>query len=80
MQKDQLEIPVDHQVELDPRMGATPEDAADFWLKNKSTKGRCSAFVKMLGEGKDLYIGHTTWDDYSKMTRLFKYYNFHLGG
>ena len=26
--------------------------------------------------GQDLMVGHTTWSDYSKMTRIFKYYHF----
>merc|ERR1719327_1227855 len=49
------------------------------WEKRVAKYGHCSAFVKVTGESKDLLVGHTTWDDYSKMTRIFKYYKFHVG-
>jgi hypothetical protein len=42
--------------------------------------GRCTAFVRLSEDFGDIYLGHTTWDDYSKMTRIFKYYNFILPG
>lgn len=58
----------------------TPLDAERFWEKKLAKGGRCSAFVKLADESADVFFGHTTWDDYSKMTRLFKYYNFHLPG
>lgn len=28
------------------------------------------------GNFKDLYVGHSTWDDYSEMLRVYKVYNF----
>lgn len=43
-------------------------------------KSRCSAFVRLTEQNQDLLVGHTTWDDYSKMTRIFKYYKFSLPG
>lgn len=51
----------------------TSEDA--LWEKRIATDGHCSALVRLAEGNKDLFIGHTTWDDYSKMTRIFKYYN-----
>jgi hypothetical protein len=50
------------------------------WEKRLQESGHCSAFVRLASENADLLIGHTTWDDYSEMTRVFKYYNFPLGG
>eukprot|EP00435_Cladocopium_sp_Y103_P000576 s1152_g1.t1 len=41
-------------------------------------RGHCSAMVRLAPSNGELLVGHTTWSDYSKMTRVFKYYNFHL--
>jgi hypothetical protein len=68
-----------------PRQRATMDDEVDVlddehWEKRVAETGHCSAMVKLGVHNKDLLMGHTTWDDYSKMTRIFKYYNFHLDG
>lgn len=59
---------------------APAEDPLDdaHWEKRVATDGRCSAFVRLATGSADLLVGHTTWDDYSKMTRVFKYYKFPL--
>lgn len=36
--------------------------------------------VRLASNNADLLVGHTTWDDYSEMIRIFKFYNFPLGG
>jgi len=61
---------------------ATKEDLLDdaHWEKLVSETGHCSALVKLTTDNRDLIVGHTTWDDYSRMTRIYKYYNFHLDG
>jgi len=58
------------------------EDPLDdaHWEKRLAESGHCSAFVRLTTNNADLLAGHTTWDDYSEMTRIFKYYNFPLGG
>jgi len=58
------------------------EDPLDnaHWERRVAESGRCSALVRLTDGNDDLYMGHTTWDDYSKMTRIFKYYNFVLPG
>jgi len=40
-----------------------------------SLTGHCSAMVKWV-PGDDLYVSHTTWDDYSEMLRVYKHYDF----
>mmetsp|Transcript_37007 Transcript_37007/g.80874 ORF Transcript_37007/g.80874 Transcript_37007/m.80874 type:complete len:615 (+) Transcript_37007:42-1886(+) len=40
--------------------------------------GRCSALVRLSGD--ELFVGHTTWEDYQEMLRVFKYYDFPLKG
>jgi hypothetical protein len=62
--------------------GNTTEDPLDdaHWERRVAESGHCSALIKLTTDNQDLFIGHTTWDDYSKMTRVFKYYNLHFDG
>eukprot|EP00944_MAST-04C_sp_MAST-4C-sp1_P010669 g10669.t1 len=39
---------------------------------------RCSALIKVLPDFSDVYVGHTTWADYSELLRIWKTYNFQL--
>jgi hypothetical protein len=41
---------------------------------------RGSALVRLAHGNSDIFVGHTTWEDYSKMIRIFKYYKFSLSG
>lgn len=50
------------------------------WERRLAKRGHCSALVRLTEGNKKLFVGHTTWNDYSKMTRVFKYYNFRLPG
>lgn len=50
------------------------------WERRLARDGHCSAMVKVMPSNMDLLVGHTTWNDYSKMTRIFKYYGFKLPG
>jgi len=50
------------------------------WEKRVAETGHCSALIKVTPNNGDILVGHTTWDDYSKMTRIFKYYKFDLSG
>jgi hypothetical protein len=63
-------------------IGNASEDFLDdaHWESRVMKTGHCSALIKVTPDNDDIFIGHTTWDDYSKMTRIFKYYNFHLDG
>jgi hypothetical protein len=56
---------------------ADPLDDA-HWEKRVAQDGHCSALVRLTDGDFDVLVGHTTWDDYSKMTRIFKYYTFNL--
>lgn len=47
------------------------------WREIKEKTGRCSALVRLTPN--DLFVGHTTFSDYSEMTRVFKYYDLPLG-
>jgi hypothetical protein len=56
------------------------EDPDMVWNKLMS-KSHCSALIKLIpdeynSEIKDVLIGHTTWDSYSEMHRIFKMYKF----
>lgn len=50
------------------------------WERRMAKHGHCSALVRLTAGTEDLLVGHTTWSDYSKMTRIFKYYDLELPG
>ena len=37
--------------------------------------GSCSALIKLLPGNKDLYISQVTWNSYSSMLRVFKFFD-----
>eukprot|EP00668_Euglena_longa_P046986 GGOE01062753.1.p1 GENE.GGOE01062753.1~~GGOE01062753.1.p1 ORF type:complete len:653 (-),score=146.74 GGOE01062753.1:677-2608(-) len=39
---------------------------------------RCSALIRLTTDRRDLLWGHTTWDQYSAMNRIYKHYDFPL--
>jgi len=62
-----------------PSPNGTVQDLSDSsWERRLIKKGHCSALVRLTSGAKDLMVGHTTWGDYSSMTRMFKYYKFGL--
>jgi len=56
-------------------------DPNEVWY-NLMLKSHCSAVIKLLYDDyekttlKDIMIGHTTWDSYSEMQRIYKIYKF----
>ena len=40
--------------------------------------GRCSSLVKVLGDLSEMYMSHSTWEEYASMNRIFKHYHFNL--
>ncbi|XP_054163965.1 putative phospholipase B-like 2 [Oppia nitens] len=44
--------------------------------KKIKTRGHCSAIVKPLADGSDLYVSHNTWNTYNSMLRVLKKYSF----
>ena len=48
------------------------------WKLRLAKHGHCTALVRLTPANSDLFIGHTTWGDYSKMSRVYKYYRFDL--
>jgi len=53
--------------------------SSDAWRRIKQSSGRCSALVRLTAGNRDIMVGHTTFSDYSEMTRIFKYYDLPLG-
>ncbi|CAK8997095.1 unnamed protein product [Durusdinium trenchii] len=57
---------------------AVPEAVDRDWKLRLAKRGHCSALVRLAPSNSELLVGHSTWSDYGKMTRIFKYYRFHL--
>jgi hypothetical protein len=69
-----------HSEEYNKSAYALMMEGDRIWEKKLRRGGRCSALIRVTPENKDLLVGHTTWDDYSKMTRIWKYYNWKIYG
>lgn len=41
-------------------------------------RGRCSALIKLLPDLSDVFVGHSTWDQYTSALRIYKHYEFNL--
>jgi len=50
------------------------------WRRIKEKTGRCSALIRLAENNSDIFMGHTTFSDYSEMNRIWKYYDFPLSG
>lgn len=46
----------------------------------KPSLRRCSALVRLADGNADLFVGHTTWEPYSEMNRIVKFYDFPFKG
>lgn len=40
--------------------------------------GHCTGFARLTEDRSELYFGHTTWESFSEMTRIWKVYDFPL--
>jgi len=45
-------------------------------LTSDLSDGKCSAIVKVLPDGSDLFVAHNTWGTYESMIRIMKKYHF----
>jgi hypothetical protein len=50
------------------------------WRNFRRSFGRCSALVRLTPNNSDIFVGHTTFSDYSEMNRIFKHYDIPLTG
>jgi len=48
--------------------------------KTQIEKGHCTGVVHLAEGNSELYFGHTTWESFSEMTRIWKVYDFPLQG
>jgi hypothetical protein len=40
--------------------------------------GKCSALIKVSADLSDIFFGHSTWDSFTAMTRIYKHYQLNL--
>jgi hypothetical protein len=52
--------------------------SAEELFHNLALSGKCSALVKIAADLSDVYMGHSTWDSYTAMLRIYKHYSFNL--
>ncbi|KAG7668518.1 hypothetical protein KSW81_005282 [Nannochloris sp. 'desiccata'] len=55
-----------------------PPPSAEKLFHDLALSGKCSALVKIAADLSDIYMGHSTWDSYTAMLRIYKHYAFNL--
>ncbi|WIA33202.1 hypothetical protein OEZ86_006348 [Tetradesmus obliquus] len=50
----------------------------DELLTHLALQGKCSALIKVTADLGDLLFGHSTWDSFTAMTRIYKHYQLQL--
>ncbi|EIE19753.1 laminin A [Coccomyxa subellipsoidea C-169] len=60
------------------RDSAPDHQSATQVFHDMALKGRCSALITVTPDFSNLFMGHSTWDSYSQMTKVFKHYSFQL--
>eukprot|EP01012_Entosiphon_sulcatum_P008784 TRINITY_DN14827_c0_g1_i2.p1 TRINITY_DN14827_c0_g1~~TRINITY_DN14827_c0_g1_i2.p1 ORF type:complete len:344 (-),score=51.98 TRINITY_DN14827_c0_g1_i2:3-1034(-) len=53
-----------------------PKELRKFLLRN----GHCTSIIKVTEDFSELFFGHTTWQEYSTMLRVYKTYDFPIPG
>lgn len=48
--------------------------------QRRGPAGHCTGLVRLAEDRSELYFGHTTWEGFSEMTRVWKVYDFPLQG
>eukprot|EP00775_Hariotina_reticulata_P011811 gene11811-11955_t len=51
---------------------------ADELYRHVALQGKCSALIKVTADLSDILFGHSTWDSFTAMTRIYKHYQFNL--
>lgn len=46
----------------------------------KKSIGHCTGFARLMDDNQEMFFGHTTWEPFSEMTRIWKVYDFPLQG
>jgi len=52
----------------------TTEEFEDYLNRN----GHCSVIIKVADDFSDIFGGHSTWESYTTMLRVYKFYNFNF--
>eukprot|EP00882_Tetradesmus_deserticola_P007826 GHRQ01008238.1.p1 GENE.GHRQ01008238.1~~GHRQ01008238.1.p1 ORF type:complete len:602 (+),score=264.47 GHRQ01008238.1:263-1807(+) len=50
----------------------------DELLMHLALQGKCSALIKVTADLGDIVFGHSTWDSFTAMTRIYKHYQLQL--
>ncbi|KAI3424367.1 hypothetical protein D9Q98_009920 [Chlorella vulgaris] len=67
-----------HWRQLEEAVAADPKAAAAKLFSKVALSGKCSALIKVAPDLSDIWMGHSTWDTFTAMLRIYKHYSFDL--